>query len=60
MVVTIQTALLGLHGGSACQAAFVAVGTTANATCLLFNFLVDGISAKVVVMAHDHTMLAQE
>ncbi|CAL5227558.1 g10550 [Coccomyxa viridis] len=47
LVVTIQTALLGHYGGSASQAAFAAVGTTANATCLLFNFLVDGISAKV-------------
>ena len=59
MVVTIQTALLGLHGGSACQAAFAAVGTTANATCLLFNFLVDGISAKVLVVAQNYIMLAQ-
>jgi hypothetical protein len=58
MVVTIQTALLGLYGGSACQAAFAAVGTTANATCLLFNFLVDGISAKVAFTAHGHTSLA--
>ena len=47
LAVTIQTALLGKYGGSASQAAFAAVGTTANATCLLFNFLVDGISAKV-------------
>ena len=46
LVVTIQTALLGRFCGSAAQAAFAAVGTTANATCLLFNFLVDGISAK--------------
>ena len=46
LVVTVQTALLVRFGGSAAQAAFAAVGTTANATCLLFNFLVDGISAK--------------
>ncbi len=49
LVVTVQTALLGHYGGSASQAAFAAVGTTANATCLLFNFLVDGISAKVCI-----------
>ena len=50
LCVTIQTALLGNYGGSASQAAFAAVGTTANATCLLFNFLVDGISAKVQLL----------
>jgi Na+-driven multidrug efflux pump len=47
MVVTVQTALLGKHGGSPVQAAFAAVSTTANTTCFLFNFLVDGVSAKV-------------
>lgn len=50
LCVTVQTALLGKYGGSASQAAFAAVGTTANATCLLFNFLVDGISAKVQLL----------
>lgn len=29
------------------QAAFGAVGTTANTVCFLFNFLVDGVSAKI-------------
>lgn len=47
LVVTVQTALLGRHGGSPVQAAFAAVSTTANTTCFLFNFLVDGVSAKV-------------
>jgi len=47
LVVTIQTALLGTYGGSPVQAAFAAVSTTANTTCFLFNFLVDGVSAKV-------------
>ncbi|BDA46390.1 probable protein DETOXIFICATION 45, chloroplastic at C-terminar half [Coccomyxa sp. Obi] len=47
LVVTVQTALLGTYGGSPVQAAFAAVSTTANTTCFLFNFLVDGVSAKV-------------
>ena len=45
--VTVQTALLGKFGGSASIAGFAAVGTSANLICVLFNFLVDGVSAKV-------------
>ena len=46
----VQTALLGSLGpveGATLQAAFAAVSTTASTTCFLFNFLVDGVSAKV-------------
>ena len=44
---TLQTSLLGIYGGSSVQAAFAAVSTTSNFICLLFNFLIDGVSAKV-------------
>ena len=44
---TLQTALLGRYGGRDTQAAFGAVATTANTVCFLFNFLVDGVSAKI-------------
>ena len=42
-----QTALLGRYGGSDAQAAFAAAAATATTVCSLFNFLVDGVSAKV-------------
>lgn len=47
VTVTLQTALLGRYGGRNMQAAFGAVSTTANTICFLFNFLVDGVSAKI-------------
>ncbi len=47
VTVTLQTALLGSYGGSDMQAGFGAVATTANTVCFLFNFLTDGVSAKL-------------
>ena len=47
VTVTLQTALLGRYGGSELQAGFAAVATTANTVCFLFNFLTDGVSAKL-------------
>ena len=47
VTVTLQTALLGNYGGSSMQAGFGAVATTANTICFLFNFLTDGVSAKL-------------
>ena len=47
VTVTLQTALLGSYGGSDMQAGFAAVATTANTVCFLFNFLTDGVSAKL-------------
>ena len=46
----VQTALLGSIGpdeGATLQAAFAAVSTTASTTCFLFNYLVDGVCAKI-------------
>ncbi|KAK9836028.1 hypothetical protein WJX81_007032 [Elliptochloris bilobata] len=47
LTVTVQTALLGQKESSAPLAAFAAVNTSANLACFLFNFLVDGVAAKV-------------
>jgi len=47
IVTFVQTALLGSYGGSDMQAGFAAVATTANTVCFLFNFLTDGVSAKL-------------
>ncbi len=45
VTVTVQTALLGKYGSES-QAAFAAVDTTCHIATCLFNFLVDGVSAK--------------
>lgn len=66
VTVTLQTALLGNYGGSSMQAGFGAVATTANTICFLFNFLTDGVSAKLGnnagakewAMLHRHVRLA--
>ena len=46
LTVTVQTALLG-QKSSTTLAAFAAVNTSANLACFLFNFLVDGVTARL-------------
>ncbi len=43
----IQTSLLGNHASTAALAAFGAVATTAGTLLSVFNFLTDGVAAKV-------------
>lgn len=43
----LETALLANYAGSNALAAFAAVNTSANFATRIFNFLVDGVSAKV-------------
>lgn len=47
LTATFQTALLANYAGSTSLAAYAAVNISANFATRVFNFLVDGVSAKV-------------